>query len=415
MKNSNVPELNFDEEIPRTGSNSIKWEFKIQGTTMVPSDQSDLKYGKERMLPLWVADMDFRCPQPVIDALQARVAHGIFGYSAPVDSYYEALIAWTARRYGRSIKKEWVVLSPGVIPAVYLMIQTYTNPGDKIIIQPPVYYPFAKGIKNNDRVVVSNSLVLENGRYQMDFDDLAEKAADPAAKMLILCSPHNPVGRVWSREELTRLGEICLANDVLVVSDEIHGDLIYDDVTFTSYGVLSEELSQSSIVCTAPSKTFNLAGLKNSSIIIPDKKLRLQFVRALERVGLGGSNAFGFVAAEAAYRHGEPWLAAVMAYVQENYRFMEAYLAEHLPQLTLIQPEGTYLVWLDCRALEMDAAARKELLMNQARLWLDEGEMFGPEGEGFERFNIACPRSILAEALDRLRTAVTRQALKTGM
>ncbi len=398
--------FNFDEIIDRRGTGSVKWEFVVTGGTWAYTDHADPQYGADRVLPMWVADMDFRCPPAVIEALANRVEHGIFGYTAPTASYFDAVINWMKRRYGRTVKREWITLAPGIVPAVNMMVQAFVSPGEKVLVQPPVYYPFFSAVENNGGEIVSNSLVIENDHYRMDFDDLARKAADPAVKVAILCSPHNPVGRVWTREELTRFGEICLANDVLVISDEIHCDLIYDGVEFTSFASINEEFARRSIVCTAPSKTFNLAGLKTSNVIIPDETLRQKFEQALLRNGLKGGNTFGLAAAEAAYTHGEAWLDGVMAYIQENYRFMEAYIAKHLPQLKVIPPEGTYLVWVDFRALGLDPKARKELMMKTAKLYLDEGEMFGPEGEGFERFNIACPRSILAEALERLKTAV---------
>ncbi len=400
--------FDFDTEVNKFGINSIKWEFMFDADHNVThGDHAHPKHGDKRLLPLWVADMDFRVPPPVIEAVVERAKRGVFGYCMPTDSYYEAVINWFARHYGRSIQKEWIVMTPGVVPALNLMIQTYTQPGDKIIIQRPVYHPFTFAIENNGREVVSNSLVLQDGRYHMDFDDLAAKAADPDVKMIILCSPHNPIGRVWNREELTCLGEICLDNDVLVVSDEIHCDLIYKDVTFTSFANISERFAQNSLVCTAPSKTFNLAGLKLSNIIIPNEELRAQLTKTIECTGLMGTNTFGVVAAEAAYNFGEDWLTAVMAYIEGNYNFMRDYLAEHLPQLHLMPAEGTYLVWLDCRALELTPEERKKLIFEDARLYLDEGEMFGPEGEGFERINLACPRSLLAEALERLATVIS--------
>lgn len=400
--------FNFDAEIDRTGTHSIKWEFLFEGHKLVFGDHAQAKHGRDRLLPMWVADMDFRCPPAVIDALTERVAHGIFGYAMPSDSYYTAVIDWMARRYGVVVEREWLVLTPGVVPALNMLVETLIAPGDKVLVQRPVYYPFFAAIENNGGEIVSNTLALENGRYTIDFDDLVAKAADPAVKMAILCSPHNPVGRVWTREELTRFGEICLANDVLVISDEIHCDLIYDGVAFTSFAAINETFAQKSIICTAPSKTFNMAGLKTSNIIIQDKEIRAKFNKTLNRHGLMGGNALGIVATEAAYTHGEAWLAEAMAYIEANYHFMVAYLAEHLPQLEVIRPEGTYLVWVDCRKLGLDAAARRQLLLGEAKVFLDNGEMFGPEGEGFERFNLACPRSILAEALERIVTAVSR-------
>ena len=402
--------FDFDTEVNKFGINSIKWEFMFDAEHNVThGDHAHPQHGEERILPLWVADMDFRVPPPVVEAVVERAQRGVFGYCMPTDSYYEAVINWFARRYGRFIEKEWIVLTPGVVPAINLMVQTFTQPGDKVIIQRPVYHPFTFAVENNGREVVSNSLLLKDGRYQMDFDDLATKAADPATKMLILCSPHNPIGRVWTVEELKRLGEICLDNNVLVVSDEIHCDLIYKDVTFTSFANISERFAQNSIVCTAPSKTFNIAGLKLSNIIIPNEELRTQFSKTLERTGLMGTNTFGVVATEAAYNDGEPWLTAVMEYIEGNYNFLRDYLAEHLPQLHLLQAEGTYLVWLDCRALELTPEERKKLIFEEAHLYLDEGEIFGPEGEGFERINLACPRSLLAEAMERLRSVISEQ------
>ena len=397
---------NFDAEIDRRGTHSVKWEYIFDNGKPRHTDLADPKYGAERLLPMWVADMDFRAPPAVIEALVARAQHGVFGYTMPGDSYYQAVIDWMARRYGRSVQRDWFVMTPGVVTALNLLVRTFVQPGDKVLVQQPVYHPFFHVIENNGAEIVSNSLVLENGRYHMDFDDLAAKAADPAVKMAILCSPHNPIGRVWSRDELTRFGETCLANDVLVVSDEIHCDLIHPGSAFTSFAAISEEFNQKSIVCTAPSKTFNLAGLKTSNILVPDPDLRAAFNKTCERAGLMGGNVFGVTAAEAAYTHGEAWLTEAMAYIHDNYRFMAEYLAKNLPQIKVIEPQGTYLVWVDFRALGLDPARRKQLLMEEARVYLDEGEMFGVEGTGFERFNLACPRSILAEALARIKTAV---------
>ncbi|VAW33826.1 Cystathionine beta-lyase, partial [hydrothermal vent metagenome] len=278
--------FDFDSEVDKFGINSVKWEFQFDADHNATfGDHAHPKHGDERLLPMWVADMDFRCPPPVVEAVVARAQRGVFGYCMPTDSYYEAVISWFARRYGRSIERDWIVTTPGVVPAVNLLIQTFTQPGDKVLIQRPVYHPFTNSIENNGREMVSNSLVLQNGlsprrrgsRYQMDFDDLAAKVADPALKMAVLCSPHNPVARVWSAEELTRFGEICLDNDVLVIADEIHCDLLYKDVTFTSFANISERFAQNSIVCTAASKTFNIAGLKLSNIIILDEEMRIQF------------------------------------------------------------------------------------------------------------------------------------------
>ncbi|MCP5094015.1 MAG: putative C-S lyase, partial [Chloroflexi bacterium] len=289
----------------------------------------------------------------------------------PTDSYFNAVINWFERRYDRAMEKEWIVTTPGVVSALYMLIQTFTNPGDKVLIQRPVYHPFFMGIESNGRKVVSNTLVMSDGRYKMDFDDLAAKAADPDVKMALLCSPHNPVGRVWNAEELRRFGEICLENDVLVISDEIHCDLIFKDVTFTSFANISDEFSQKSIVCTAPSKTFNLAGLKTSNIIIPDQEMREQFQATMKRNGIWGTVSLGLVATEAAYNHGEAWLDAVMAYIEANYQLMNAFIKEHLPQFALTKQEGSYLVWLDCRALEMDNDTREAFFMEEMKLFVN--------------------------------------------
>ncbi len=400
----------FDEEINRKGTHSVKWEFIFEGNKLIERDQTDLKRGKNRILPMWVADMDFRCSPAVIEALVARAEQGVFGYSVPTGSYYEAVINWVARRHGWTVEPDWILLTPGIVPALNMLVQTCIAPGEKVLIQPPVYYPFFSAIENNGGAIVSNSLVYKNGRYRMNFDDLAQKAADPAVKMAILCNPHNPVGRVWTPDELTQFGEICLENDVLVVSDEIHCDLIYRDYTFTSFAKADDAFLQNNIICIAASKTFNLAGLQTSNIIIPNEELRERFAKTIDRNGLFLMNAFGLIATEAAYNHGEAWLEAVMDYVEDNYRFMKAYLAEHLSQLKIIRPEGTYLIWVDCRALGMDPTARKEMMMEQARVYLDEGELFGPEGEGFERFNIACPRSTLKDVLDRIKATIDNRA-----
>jgi cystathionine beta-lyase len=400
----------FDEKISRKGTHSIKWEFVMEDNKLIDAKQADRNGTKAQLLPMWVADMDFRSPPAVIEALVARAQHGVYGYTFPTGSYYEALQNWVTRRQGWDVKPDWVLLTPGLLPALNMLVQTFVAPGEKVLIQPPVYYPFFWAVENNGAEIVSNSLINENGRYRMNLEDLAQKTSDPAVRMVILCNPHNPVGRVWTLDELTQFGEICLKNDILVVSDEVHCDLIYSDYVFTSFASLGDDFRQNSVICSAASKTFNLAGLLTSNIIIPDNELREQFAGTIKRNGVFLANPFGIIAMEAAYNHGEAWLAEVMAYVEDNYRFMKSYLAEHIPQLKINHPEGTYLVWVDCRELGMDPTARKQLMMERARVNLDEGELFGPEGEGFERFNIACPRSTLKAVLERIKTAINRRA-----
>jgi cystathionine beta-lyase len=398
----------FDEEIDRRGTNSVKWEFVMGENDLLHWERTDRFLGEQRVLPLWVADMDFRCPQAVIEALRSRVEHGIYGYSAPTKAFFDSVVHWMDRRNGWQVQPEWICTSPGVVPALHLLVRTYLQPGDKVLIQPPVYYPFFSAITNNGCEIAPNALLYENGKYSMDFKNLEELARDPGVKMAILCSPHNPVGRVWSQTELARFGDICIKNNLLVASDEIHGDIIYSGHTFTPFAKISPEFARHSIICTAPSKTFNLAGLQTSCIFIPDEELRAAFKQTLLSTGLFGLNSFGVIALQAAYEHGEAWLEQVLSYIEANLAFLEGFISEHISQIDVVRPEGTYLVWLDCRRLGLGKLELKKLMLEEARVYLDEGFLFGPQGEGFERINIACPRSILVEALERIREAVDR-------
>lgn len=396
----------FDREIDRIRTGSVKWEFFQDGEKLIHWDHMDKPPGEDRILPMWVADMDFPSPKPVVDALVARAEHGIYGYTERTESYYECVVRWMKRRHGWTIAREWICTTPGVVPALNLLVRTFVGSGGKVLIQPPVYRPFFSAIKNNDSQLVSNPLTYQDGRYTMDYDDLEEKTRAADVRMAILCSPHNPVGRVWTREELARFGETCLDRGVLVVSDEIHGDLILKGHVFTPFAAINEEFAQHAIICTAPSKTFNLAGLQTSNIIIPNDELRARFQTTLRSSGLFGVGVFGLVALQAAYDLGEEWLEQVLDYVEGNLGYLQAYLGEQLPQISVVRPEGTYLVWLDCRRLGLDRWGLKRLMLDKARVYLDEGFIFGPEGEGFERINIACPRSILVEALERIRKAI---------
>jgi cystathionine beta-lyase len=347
--------------------------------------------------------MDFRSPPSVIDALTQRVQHGVFGYSAPTDSYFDAIGGWMQQRHGWTVERDWVLSLPGVVPTINYLIQTFTEPGDGVLIQPPVYNPFSSAIEKNKRTVVLNPLVLNGTRYEIDFADLAQKAADPKTKLAILCSPHNPVGRVWTTAELRRFAEICIANDLLIVSDEIHHDLILPGHTFTTFAVACPEAIDHTIVCTAPSKTFNLPGLKTSNAFIPNAALRARFQATLERLGLLGINALGIVALETAYRSGGAWLDAALAYIAANYAFLQAYLAENAPALTVLPLEGTYLAWVDCRALGAAATTLSKRLLEEANVYVSDGAGFGKEGQGFIRLNLACPRLILQTALERMQ------------
>jgi cystathionine beta-lyase len=397
----------FDEEHDRRGTDSLKWEFVQSEDEPERWVRTDRFLGKDRVLPMWVADMDFRCPEPVIQAVIARAQQGVYGYTMPGDDFYAAVVNWMRRRHGWEIDPDWICVTSGVVTALNMLVRAFASTGDRVLIQPPVYYPFFSAIQNNGPEVLTSPLTYEGGRYHMDFADLEAKARDPRLKMVILCSPHNPVGRVWSMDELTRFGEICLKNNVLVVSDEIHGDLIFRGNVFTPFAKIRRDFASHSITCTAPSKTFNLAGLKTSAIIIPDGGLRTTFRNVLRNGGLAlAGSTFGVVAFKAAYEQGEPWLEQTLDYLQGNLEYLETYIRERMPEIEVVPPEGTYLAWLDCRKLGLDKSELKHLMREQARVYLDEGDIFGPEGEGFERINIACPRSILTEALDRIRKAV---------
>jgi len=396
----------FDREIDRRGTNATKWEFMQSEGDVLRLEHTDRFFGEGRTLPMWVADMDFPCPQPVIEALTERAAHGIYGYTSPSEAYQQAVVGWMSRRQGWEVDPESICISPGVVPALCMLVRTFTQPGDAVLIQPPVYYPFAAAIELNGARVVRNPLLLEDGRYRMDYADLERKAADPQVKLAILCSPHNPVGRVWTAQELRRFAEICREHGVLVLSDEIHGDLIYPGLSFASLATLGGELAEQAVICTAPSKTFNLAGLQTSNIIVSDPDLRSRFQATLLKNGLTGINPFSLVALQAAYTQGDQWLTQVLAYLNDNLSYLRQVLARQLPQVRLIEPEGTYLSWLDFRQLGLSRQALHDLTLHRAGVYLDEGHIFGEQGEGFARMNIACPRPLLKEALNRLVQAV---------
>ncbi|MBI5653636.1 MAG: putative C-S lyase [Chloroflexi bacterium] len=382
----------FDRVIERKTSECAKWT-------------SPEYIGAEPdAIPLSIADMDFESPAPVIDALHARVAHRVLGYPARPQSFFDAIIAWMHTRQRWDIQQEWLTFTPGVVPALNLAVQAFSQPGDAVIVQTPVYYPFLFAIKNNGRQLIANQLKVENDRYGMDFETLAQQIT-PRTRLLILCSPHNPVGRVWTRDELTRLGEICRAHNVLIVSDEIHSDLIFPGHTHTPLAAISDELAQITLTLNAPSKTFNLAGLFTSFAIIPNPQLRARFNIALENTGIGANNLFGIVAAEAAYRDGAEWLSQVLDYIATNARFVADYFAACIPQIKVTPLEGTYLLWLDFRGLGLGDAEITALL-KRARVAMNDGAMFGAGGEGFRRMNIACPRATLTDALQRIERAV---------
>ncbi len=382
----------FDKVTDRRNTACYKW------------DQSEKLFGDKDVLPMWVADMDFQAPPEVVEAIVRRAEHGIYGYTVRPQSYYDAIIGWQRRRHGWELEQDWISSSPGVVSALSLMVEIMTEPGDKVILQAPVYYPFYDVIKMNGRTVANNPLRLEDRRYTMDFDQL-EQMLDSRTKLLLLCNPHNPGGRVWTREELERLGEICLKHGIFVVSDEIHEDLVFKGRRHIPFASISEAFAQNSATCTAPSKTFNLAGLQTSNVIIPNPQIRRAYNHRLKALSIHMEGYFGETAVESCYTHGDEWLDQLMAYLQDNLDYLLDYFQRHLPQVKVMPPEGTYLVWVDCRGLSTDVQALKELMYNKAGVAFNEGSSFGKEGEGFLRINIACPRSLLKEGLRRFVSA----------
>jgi len=386
----------FDRLIDRDSSFSLKWSKQAL--------QKFFKTDDDDLLSLWVADMDFQCPQPVIDAIKKRANEEIYGYNwHETSTYYDSVIGWMHRKHGWNVDPNWIIYSPGIVPAIYMMIQTFSNIGDKIIIQSPVYYPFFSAITNNGRYVLINQLHYENKRYKFDFEDFEEKAKDPLAKIFILCSPHNPVGRIWTQQELKRIGEICLENDIMIIADEIHHDLILPGFQHTLFSTISEEFEQNTIMCTAPSKTFNMAGLQISNIIIPNEKIRESFNHTiLHKNGIHVPNTFGIVAMIAAYNEGSDWLEQVLHYINNNFNYLKEFIETELPSVKFIDPEGTYLAWLDFNSLNFSDEELKNLMLKKAKVVFDDGTMFGPGGSGFERINVACPKSILENCMKRI-------------
>lgn len=389
----------FDAVHDRRGTDCEKW------------DAGPAFKGRDDLLPLWVADMDFALPDEVLADVRAVVNRGIFGYGFAGDAYYEAVQGWFAQRFGWDTERSWIVQTPGVVFAIGVALQAFTEPGDAVLVQQPVYYPFAQLVEANGRELVNSPLVYEHGRYRIDFDDFERQVRERHVKAFILCSPHNPVGRVWTPDELDRLGRICLEHDVLVIADEIHADFTYPGHEHRMFPLVNPAFEQRCVVCTAPSKTFNIAGLQVANIVIPNEELRARYQAVLGKLGYLGANVVALEACRAAYAHGGPWLAELKAYLAENLGYLRAFVDERLDGIELVEPEGTYLVWLDCAGLGLADEELEDLIVNEAHLWLDAGSMFGPGCGQFERVNIACPRATLAQALERLEAAVrARQA-----
>ena len=391
-----VVSYDFDTVYDRPSTDSLKWANLRQIC------------GSDDVIPLWVADMDFACPPEVVAAVKERAEHPIYGYPIKSEAYYEAIIGWMKRRNGWDIRKEWICYSPGVVPALNFAVQAYSHPGDKIVIQSPVYHPFTMAALNNGRTLVDNPLKLEGGRYVMDYEGL-EALIDSRTKAIIVSSPHNPVGRVWERSELARLVDICDRHGLVIICDEIHSDLILGGIRHSCLASLSEKAAKITVTLTAPNKTFNIAGLTMGSAIIPDAALRNAFTAAVDDSGIGVSNVFGNIALQAAYDKGEAWLEELLDYLRGNFSLVSNFVAERLPELSIFPLEGTYLVWIDCRRLRLSDGELKAFLMKKAGVWLDEGTKFGSGGSGFMRLNIACPRSLLEKALLRLEKALAER------
>lgn len=382
--------LDFDTVIDRKGTRSLKYDFAV-------------RRGKPKdVLPLWVADMDFQTSSYITDALEDMVKHGVFGYSESEEHYFGAVQNWMERHYNWHVKESWMTKTPGIVFALAMAVKAYTQENDAVLIQPPVYYPFKEVVEDNHRRLVNNTLVLGgDGTYTIDYEDFEKKIIEENVKLFILCNPHNPVGRVWTKEELERLGDICLKHGVFVVSDEIHADFVFERI-HTVFSEVKEAYRDISMICTSPSKTFNIAGLQISNIFISNPEKATAFRRQVAAAGYSQVGLPGLVACEAAYRHGDEWLEGVLAYIKANAEFTRAYLQEHLPRVKMTKLEGTYLVWLDFRNYGLTDKELDEKILNQAGLWLDSGAVFGKCGEGFQRINIACPRKTLHQALDRL-------------
>ena len=383
----------FDKIIDRKNSKCYKWDYNKE------------IFGKEDLLSMWVADMDFQAPQEVLEVLQKRVDHGIFGYTGITDSFYDSIINWMKDRFDWKIKKDWIVATPGIVPAINFAIQTYTEKNDNILVQTPVYYPFFTSIKNNGRKLVISELKLIDDHYKMDFIDLERKLKDNV-KLMILCSPHNPVSRVWTYDELQRVSKLCLKYNVLLISDEIHSDLILSNNKHIPIPTISKEISNNSLTMFAPSKTFNVAGLSLSFVVIPNKKIRVKFQKILINLGLHGGNIFGIEALEASYTYGQKWLEELLIYIEDNYTFVQQYLQNHIPQIKAVKMEGTYLLWLDCRELNLSQKKLVSLFIDKAKLALNDGYKFGKGGKGFMRLNLGCSRKLLEIALKQLESAV---------
>lgn len=393
IKEENIV-FDFDELIDRSGTDSAKWDsWKLQNK---PKD----------VLPLWVADMDFKAPQAVLDALIKRVEHGVFGYTFISDSYLQAVVNWMNRRHHWEIQPDWIVSVPGVVTALKIAVNAFSEVGDAVLIQKPVYYPFDIVIEENGRKKVENAVTFNGKSFEINFEDFENKIIDNKVKMFILCNPFNPIGKVFTKEELRKIGNICKKHNVIVVSDEIHHDFVFGKRKHIPFFEVDPSFKEFSIICTAPSKTFNLAGLQVSNIIIADQLMKEKYKRCSNKYGIHEPNVLGLLACKVAYEECDDWVDAVSKYIQDNHAFMDTFFKTRLPKIKVIEPEGLYLAWVDFSALGMDHEELEKFMLNNAKLWLDEGYIFGMQGAGYERFNVATPRATLKEALKRLEYAL---------
>jgi cystathionine beta-lyase len=383
----------FDELIERRGTKSYKW------------DTMESKYDRNDLTAMWVADADFKVAKPILDVLVERVNHGIFGYTKRPDEFYDSIINWCEKRHNWKIEKEWISYTPGVVAAINWAVKVYTEPGDKIIVQPPVYFPFFSAVENKGRVLINNNLIIKDGKYYMDFDNLISQI-DERTKLLILCSPHNPISRVWSKEELVKLTDICVEHNIKIISDEIHSDLIMPGYKHTCTSSISDKVAQLTITCMAPSKSFNIAGLDTAVAIIPNNEMRKKFTDFQNEIGVNMGNVFGIEAFIAAYNSGEEWLENEIVYINDNFKYFKNFIETKIPQFKVTELEGTYLLWLNCSCLNMTKEELDKFFVEKVKVMLVPGENFGNGGKGFMRFNIATPRENIVRVLENLENAV---------
>ncbi len=388
----------------------MAWNFddpaKREGTSCIKYDRREEIFGTKEVIPMWVADMDFNTPDFIIDALRVQLENKIFGYSFRPPEYYLSIIDWLNKRHNWKIDEEWISFSPGIVPAVNFCTLAFTQPGDSIIVQPPVYFPFFSAVESHGRNLVYNNLKEADGKWVMDYESLAG-SIDSKTRMIIISNPHNPVGRVWTREELNDLADICLKNNILILSDEIHCDLVLPGFRHTPVASLSEEVAGCTITCIAPSKTFNLAGLSTSSVIISNPSLRKSFNRVVDKLHVGSGNIFGTAASVAAYTHGHDWLDALLAYIDNNVEYVRDYCSKMIPEIITVQPEATYMIWLDCRKFGLSGKELQNFFVTKAGVGMNEGSTFGPGGEGFMRMNLAATHRTVIQAMEQIEKAVS--------